>query len=271
MKRRVWIYWENLPGKTEPPHITLSRASLYRNAGPGVEVQLVNEENLSQFLPDINSNIHRIVCRENKKVPSLALKTDFIRVFLLEKYGGLYIDSDAVVLRDLNEVFDRIEEKGFVCTRKEARTHNHVPNNFMGSLPGGKIITEYANHMRFELERRSVFEWGEIGAQSVTPLVNGSLDYAYVFPEARIHPITNNEQEILTDTNLEPEEVLPEDALLCMLFHAIFDDDEKGRKTRFTPNGLASMYYGKTLFAKILRRAVDEEAFQSIPGVKNHA
>ena len=200
-KKIVWIYWENHPGKSEPPHILLCRYIL--NLQSGCEVRMITPDNLYDYLPEIHPNIHEIR-RDNKPDEiCLAIKTGFIRVFLLEKFGGLYIDSDAIVLRDLGDVFDRIREKGFVSTRKTSKPRKHIPNNFLGSMPNGRIMSLYADRLRALLAERTVYKWGEIGSRLLTDIVNDNLEQAYIYPEAQVHPLTNNQQADYLSTEIE--------------------------------------------------------------------
>ncbi len=259
MKKRLWIYWENIEGRPEPPHISLCRETMYRNAG--VPVELVNSENLRDFLPDIHPNIDRIERMGEPGVPCLAIKTAFIRIFLLEKYGGLYLDSDAIVMRDLGEIFDCLEQKDFVCTRKTSRIQHRIPNNFIASRPGGRLISMYANHMRTELSNRTSFEWGEMGADSLTPLVNANREHVCEIPEDRVHPIINNEQEFFADRELSLEEALPQNSLICMLFHGVFDKNHPKYKGVLADYGVRDLYYADNLLGKIFRSVLDEQTF----------
>lgn len=267
MERVIWLYWENLNDAPEPPHILLSRLSVRRNSG--ARVQLVTPDSLPEFLPELHENIEHIAEKRTPNELSIAIKTAFIRVFLLERYGGLYLDSDAVVLKPLDEVFDAIEQSGFACTRKTSRERHHIPNNFIGSIPGASIISMYAQHMRYELERRTVFEWGEVGSRALTPLVNGNIEHATVFSEHRIHPIINNDQSLLADTDVNLEDVIPPDALICMLFHGVFDTSHRRHKGKLAQHTAAELYYGEELISKVFRMAIPEEEFQQVFGAQS--
>jgi hypothetical protein len=262
MERRIWLYWEDLPGRTKPPHIALCHETIHANAG--VPVEVVSNENLRDFLPDIHANIDGVTQKRKPDEVSLAIKADFVRAFLLERYGGLYLDSDAVVLQPLHEVFDAIEEKGFACMRKTSRPQHRIPNNFIGSLPEAPIITMFARHLRYQLERRTKYEWGETGAKTLTPIVNGNMDKAFIFPEHRVHPVINNDQEIFAQEGKQAANVLPADALVCMLFHGIFDKSHHRKKGELADHSLRDLYYGQTLLADIFRQTIDESRFAEI-------
>ena len=266
MNRVIWIYWETLEGEVEPPHITLCRETIKRNSGAGVRV--VNSDNVRDYLPDIHGNIDLIYQNKEPDKHCIPIKTAFIRVFLLERYGGLYIDSDAIVLRSLDEVFSAIEERGFACTRKTSRPRHHIPNNFLGSLPNGRIIAMYANHMRYELHRRTGYDWGEVGSRALTPLVNGNLDSAAVFAERRIHPVINNDQDKFAEASLTPKDVLSRDALVCMLFHGVFDESHHRQKGLLARHGTRDLYYGDNLLGRVFRNALPPSVLDEIPIVE---
>jgi len=259
-RKVIWIYWENHPGKTEPPHILLCRYILQLRSN--CDVRLITPDNLHEYLPEIHPNIHKIR-RDNKPDETcLAIKTGFIRVFLLEKFGGLYIDSDAVVLRDLGEVFDRIREKGFVSTRKTSKPRKHIPNNFLGSARNGRIMTIYANLLRKMLAEKTIYKWGEIGSRMLTEIVNDNPEHAHIYPEAHVHPLTNNQQAEYLSPEIEPADVISDEALIFMLFHRIFDGEIPKLGAGLKHHGLDDLYYGEFLLSKIFRGVLTESQYQ---------
>jgi hypothetical protein len=59
-------------------------------------------------------------------------RSDFVRAYNLAHYGGLYLDPDCIVLRDLGPVFDMALEHGFAgCLRatgiRELQCHGRSP------------------------------------------------------------------------------------------------------------------------------------------------
>ncbi len=182
--RKVWLYWESRGGKTEPPHVAFCRQTAERRSG--VPVEIVTPESLRDYLPGLSSNIDRIVHEDRPQRPCIGIKSAFVRAFILERYGGLFLDSDALVLQDLHQVFDAIEKHGFVCTEHNTPRGRFIPNSFLGSVAGGELIRMYAEHLRYELQRRSKFNREEVTLGALTPLVNGNPQASYVYPDEQI-------------------------------------------------------------------------------------
>lgn len=99
----------------------------------------------------------------------LSNQNSFYSCFLLEKYGGLYIDSDAIILRPLDELFDIIQKHEFISTRIISAPIRHISIGLYGSIPNGKIITAYANKLREFIEKSANIN-GEVGAFTITLL-----------------------------------------------------------------------------------------------------
>lgn len=80
---------------------------------PDYEIKLWNEENF-----DINSNQYVKEAYENKKY---AFVTDYVRLFALYNYGGIYMDTDVELVKPLDELlahkaFSGFEGIGYVTT-----------------------------------------------------------------------------------------------------------------------------------------------------------
>lgn len=248
MKKVIWIYWENLPGKSEPAHVTLCRKVLYYQC-KNIDIRLVTPENLSDYLPNLPENIHKITLEGNTNQPCLAIKTAFIRAFLLEKYGGLYIDSDAIILRPLDELFDIIQKHEFISTRIISAPIRHISIGLYGSIPNGKIITAYANKLREFIEKKCEYKWGEVGAFTITPIVNNGLKY-YVIPERQIQPIIwINAPQLMASEIHEVSDFIDDNTFTFMLFHKVFDTTLRGAS-------IESLYNGSTLISKVFRKSL---------------
>ena len=113
---RLWLYWENRPGSEPPPHVLLC-SRILRRVCLGCDIRLVTPENVRRYLPDYDPRLDwiRVVDRPGTEI---AVRCDFIRAFLLERYGGLYVDTDCIALRDLAEIGDRLSEVEFVGMRR---------------------------------------------------------------------------------------------------------------------------------------------------------
>lgn len=87
----VWMYWDN---EEYPSFVKLCMDKIIKN-NPDFVINIVNERNLGEFI-DIN------------RIPEFNMvqhKADFIRLSLLYKYGGVWIDSSVMLFESLDYYF----------------------------------------------------------------------------------------------------------------------------------------------------------------------
>jgi len=190
---------------------------------------------------------------ESPKDNPIAVRCAFIRALLLEKFGGLYIDTDCIALKDLISVIDLLEDYDFVAMRRTSAKTNHISVGFYASRKNGLIISEYAEQLRCILDQKLTFKWGEIGAFLLTPIVDKYLNKAYLFRENRIHPIVAEDQFKFCDTKLEPSDVIPSNAICFMLYHKIFETHVNGVTLKDCSTD--DLYNGNMLISKVFRMA----------------
>ncbi len=71
-----------------------------------------------------------------------AKAADYLRMFYLEKYGGIYLDADVTVLKNFDDILDGEDKfitEMFVCQEK----NGYVSNAIVGSMPHHPILQEY--------------------------------------------------------------------------------------------------------------------------------
>ena len=254
----VWTYWEDRPGEPTPPHILLCREVL-RHQCKGCEVRLVTPANVHQYLPDLDPRVWQISLQNPDQNP-IAVRCDFIRAFLLERHGGLFIDADRIALKDYAEAFRASASHDFFAMRRTSAKTNHISIVFYGTQPKGKVITAYADALRHILEEKTHFKWAEVGAHLLTPIVDQHLACVFLFREEQIHPIVAENQQLLAATDKEIVELIPNDALCLMLFHRIFEQEVAGAS--LSNATVQNLYHGTGLISKVLRAAYPQKTFE---------
>ena len=123
-ERVIWQYWETVNEK--PAFIDGLHEIAKRNSG--LEVILVTPETLRDYLPNIPPEILRIT--------EIAHKADMIRTMLVMQYGGMWLDSDAIVLQKLDWILDLLD------SRSDAIVPAVVPDDHIRvvTFPHGKFI-----------------------------------------------------------------------------------------------------------------------------------
>jgi hypothetical protein len=177
--RIIWQYWETKGVK--PAFIEGLHEIARRNSG--CQVVLVTPQTLTDYLPDVSRHILRI--------QEMAHKADMIRSMLVALHGGMWLDSDAIVLRDLNWLFDLLEQSEFVGFNNKGRLEANRPwvrvNCFL-SRAGGTVICRWVSrqHSKFP---RTKFGWEEIGTEILHPLCLAHRERVKILPFESICPI----------------------------------------------------------------------------------
>jgi hypothetical protein len=253
----VWTYWEDRPGFPTPAHILLCRDVLQHQC-PSCDIRLVTPANVHDFLPELDPRVWHITL-ENPHHNPIAVRCAFIRAFLLERHGGLYVDADCIALKDYGEAFRAADGAEFFAMRRTSAPSNHISIAFYGSQANGQVITAYAKALRQRIQQNTHFRWAEVGAHLITPIVDQHLGLVHLFPEAQIHPIVAEQQHQLAN-DLAIEDVIAPEAYCLMLFHRAFEQEVES--TPLAQASVHDLYRGPGLISKVLRLVFPERSFK---------
>ena len=100
-------------GRGEKPKLAKKCIASWKRYCPDYKIIEWNEDNF-----DISYNAYTKFCYQNKKYDFLS---DYVRLLIVEKYGGIYFDTDVEVIKPLNELlvdeaFYGFENDSFVAT-----------------------------------------------------------------------------------------------------------------------------------------------------------
>ena len=149
-KPNVFLYWVGKDYKL----ISILRNLIYLHStsGNGYNVHLINMENINEYiknLPDFFSTLKP------------AHQADFVRVNVICDYGGIWLDSDTIVMNSLDPLFDYLEKKdGFFI-----RENNQILwNGVFGSKKNTPLMLEWKKQINITLHsKKHCIEWTEIG------------------------------------------------------------------------------------------------------------
>ena len=98
--RNVFLYWTGHEYKL----ISILRKLIHLHStnGIGYNVKLITPKNIHDYIDDIPSYFYNL-CP--------AHQADFVRVYVICDYGGIWLDSDTIVLDSLDSLFDIIDNK----------------------------------------------------------------------------------------------------------------------------------------------------------------
>lgn len=102
----IWMYWETPKFKQKPGYIDLCYQSVAHNCSDCFNVILLDDKNIINYINNIND-----YDLDHLSIPQ---KVDLYRYILLEKYGGLWIDADILVLKCLCGYYKKLDKYDYV-------------------------------------------------------------------------------------------------------------------------------------------------------------
>ena len=149
-QRNLYLYWVGKEYKL----ISILRNLIYLHStnGIGYKIHLITDKNISDYIEDI-PNYFSNLCP--------AHQADFVRVNVICDYGGLWLDSDTLVLNSLDYLFDFIESKdGFLIKQN----NNTLCNGVFGSKAKTGLMIEWKKKLRNLLDiKLEKIGWCDIG------------------------------------------------------------------------------------------------------------
>lgn len=151
MQRTVYLYWTGHEYKLI--NILRELINLHSNNGKGYTVILITPNNVTQYIKQLPSYFFDLIP---------AHQADYVRVNVICEYGGIWLDSDTIVLDKLDHLFDLIENSdGFLI-----REHNgKLINSVFGSKSNTKLMLEWKQYIFDTLEQKKLtIGWSDIGS-----------------------------------------------------------------------------------------------------------
>ena len=149
LPNNIWLYWENKPNSLKPVYLELCFETIKKHNMNNFNIHLLNQNTVYHFLPTMR--------RDLDKYLTIPQKADYIRLLLLQKYGGIWLDSDIIVIRNLYPILQKLKDYdyvGFGCHSKKCHINTSgypKPANWvMVSRKNGKLVTkclDIANNM----------------------------------------------------------------------------------------------------------------------------
>ena len=149
-KPYLWVYWENKDGKPTPPIIEICLEIMIKRLSNNFRIIKLDQNSINEYIPEIKERNHIL----DKLI--IAHRVDYYRVLLLNKYGGLYLDADIIVLNNLEDIIEKLRDYdyiGFGCTGYRCINGYGKPSNWaMASKPNGIMISRLKNYLENTLD-----------------------------------------------------------------------------------------------------------------------
>lgn len=177
-KPYIWLYWDNVNTNKTPDYIILCRETVKKNCSQNFNIIELNKDNIDKWLPelkDFKKSIDPLI---------IAHKVDIYRIMLLYKYGGIYLDSDIIVMKDLSDIVHKLKKYDFVgfgCSFEECKNGYGKPSNWLlASRPNTRLMGMI---LKYQLEKiKNKIEYHDIGKNAIWHVMDQLIkeeDYQY--------------------------------------------------------------------------------------------
>jgi mannosyltransferase OCH1-like enzyme len=139
INKTVWLLW--LQGWENAPWLPQQVKTSWEIQNPGWTIQLVSEENLKTFLPELDYVYRDTITPQ--------AKSDIIRLSLLSQYGGVWADASLLCMKPLDSwVYDAIQPSGIWMYHGNGANmdiRSGPASWFIVSVKNSYIITKWKN------------------------------------------------------------------------------------------------------------------------------
>lgn len=121
--KRIWTYWDS----SKIPECVHRCMAGWRRLHPGYEIHFVRPDTVSDFADDIPPNFHDL---------GAPRQSDWVRLFVLRKHGGIWMDASIILTKPLDWV---VPKRAFAYRLKSFQTSKKFPvieSWFLACVPG---------------------------------------------------------------------------------------------------------------------------------------
>lgn len=241
---RLWTYWESSQSYGKPDYIDLCLESMRKYSG-GHEVVLVTPDNIGAFIPNLREDVWLL--------QKPAHRADYFRVILMYLYGGIYMDADTVVLKDLAYYFDLLKVHSYWGYGK---SYGKPENGVFGALPKNPLIKVWVDECSKKLDTIKAGEnvhWYAFNKSIWHPILKGRK-YLH-FSNDYFHPINgaadNADRVMLSKSELT--EYLKPNTVAVAIFNSLLKNHIAPNRNPF---GREALLNGDTFLSKLFQKAL---------------
>lgn len=155
----IYLYWIGKEYKL----IKILRNLMYLHStnGNGYKVNLITPDNITNYIKDLPDYFYNL-CP--------AHQADYVRVCVICDHGGIWLDSDTLVLDKLDSLFDKINTMNgfFIIQNNEI-----LWNGIFGSKPNTSLMLEWKKRMiQIFNEKKEKISWSEVGNDLLMNIYN---------------------------------------------------------------------------------------------------
>lgn len=246
MKGKIWQFWDNPPGQTDPPaYIKLCQETVHKHCSTDFDIHLVTTENVKQFLPNIPDVFFHISQINNK--------SNYLRYMLLREYGDFWLDTDLIIFQSLKPLYELLKDGiDLIATASPTLVYGEPECGFLLSSYRGNIISKAVEIIEYAIKLQPpghVFKWGSLGPATIRQAVKGKV---YHHLDCRLMSPVSSWQAFRFEGKDSIDRYCNEESYGCMLFHQMF----KQCNSSFLRMSRQELLDSSTLLGQLFRKAI---------------
>ncbi len=135
--KTIWLYW-NSSLETAPDVVKHSLLS-WKMMNPDYEICFLNDNNLNEVL---GFNFNSVFQLASVNL-GFAMKADILRLYLLSKFGGIWVDTTTFCLTPLNKWLPEATKQTNFFTFRHRNNHTRPIEAWFIAAPKGSPITKH--------------------------------------------------------------------------------------------------------------------------------
>jgi Capsular polysaccharide synthesis protein len=163
----IYTFWQDRG--TKPAYLEMCLDTWYKNI-PNLKVTVINHQNWADYVGDLY-DLDKLASF------SLPMQSDAVSAGVLLKFGGLFMDLDTIVTKDITQEFAKLAPKKLVAFGKPNHKGMHIAI-LKSSEPGNKLVSKWVESVQKRVEERPTsITWAYLGNEILTPLLKATENF----------------------------------------------------------------------------------------------
>jgi len=236
----IWQYWEG----PRTAFINMCLETVRKN-NEEFDLRVLDDKSVFDYLPNLRNDLDSL--------PRIANKVDYIRFNLLHEYGGIWLDADVVLFRDLSSPWKTMADSN----QSFAATSHFGPGRpsiwLLMSEANSKITKDYLKAANDLLDNfdKSKIAWSQLGAHLLWNFTNDKNYHHFSVEDFCPVPYT---EYLYYFQNIDVDKFISDDSYTFVFFNEMLSRHQRDFLAKDRDEILSQDY----LISKIIRKAIYE-------------
>jgi GR25 family glycosyltransferase involved in LPS biosynthesis len=159
----IYLYW--VGNEYNLLKILKNLIYLHSKSGYGYNVNIINHNNIKMYIKDLPNNFYKL---------NYAHQADYVRVNVLCNNGGIWLDSDTIIMGSLDSLFNIINSKDGFFIKEDNKV---LCNGIFGTKSNTFLMIEWKNQLNDIVNKKDKINWSEIGSSMLESIKNKYPNY----------------------------------------------------------------------------------------------